>query len=111
MLCCGKKQQNHAYTLFDEVIESVDNVSDLGIVTTTSAMYSVQYHSIASKTAKETNGIRRNFRIRVKKLFWPAFQHHVPSIVNYCLPVWNPILISDIAITLSQSLSRHQYIN
>ena len=59
-------------------------------------MYSDQCHSIASKAAKTANAIRRIFRTRVRELLWPAFQYYVLPIINYCPPVWNPILISDI---------------
>ena len=59
-------------------------------------MYSDQCHSIASKAAKTTNAIRRIFRTRVRELLWPAFQYYILPIINYCYPVWSPILISDI---------------
>ena len=75
---------------------SVDNIADLGIVRTASALYSDLCYSKASKAAK--TAIRRIFRTRARELLWPAFQYYVLPIINYCSPVWSPILISDITI-------------
>ena len=77
-------------------IVSVDNVADLGMVRTASAMYSDQCHPMASKAAKTANAIRRILRTRARELLWPAFQYYVLPIINYCSPVWSLILISDI---------------
>ena len=55
---CGKEQLNHTYTLYDEVKVYINNIADIGIVRSTSTMYSGRYHSIASKAAKTANAIR-----------------------------------------------------
>ena len=47
---------------------SVDNVDDLGIVKTASAMNSDQCQSTASKAAKTANVIRRIFCTRAREL-------------------------------------------
>ena len=70
---------------------SVDNVADLGIVRTASAMYSDQCHSTASKATKTANAIHRIFRTRARKFSWPVFQYYVLPIINYCSPVLSPI--------------------
>ena len=110
VLHCGKKQPNRVYTLYDEVIVSVDNVADLGIVRTASAMYSDQCHSLASKAAKTVNAIRRIFRIPEQEnsyglLSSTTYQYLLP-IINYCSPVWSPILISDIT-TIERAQRRY----
>ena len=73
MLWYTGKNSQIIYTLSDEVIVSVDNVANLGIVGTASAMYSDQCHSKASKAAKTANAIRRMFRTRTRELLWPSF--------------------------------------
>ena len=72
VLLCGKKQTNHVYTLYDEVIVSVDNIADLGLVRTACAMYSDQCHSIASKAVKTANAIRRILHTRARVAYFPV---------------------------------------
>ena len=95
----GKKEPNHVYSQNDEVIMSVDNFADLGIVRTASAMYSDQCHSIASKATQIADAIRRIFRTTVREFLWLVFPYYVTTGYQLLFSVCSPILISDITIT------------
>ena len=98
VLHCDPRQSNNVYHIRDIVINSVDNLCDLGISRSSDGSFSDHCLAIANEASQVCGIIRHTFRSRHRNLLWPAFIYYVLPILSYCSLVWNQFLQRDIVL-------------
>jgi hypothetical protein len=96
VLHCGRQECLNIYRIRGTVIESVDTVTDLGVVRSSDGSYTAHYPNMIAKARRASGLIRRSFRLRTMQLMWPAFQAYVLPVLMYASSAWSPSLQKDI---------------
>jgi hypothetical protein len=86
-----------SYTVTGVSLPHSDHMRDLGITISSTLKFSEQSLRASAHTRKVTGMMLRAFKSRRQNVILPIYKSLIRPLLEYCTPVWNPGLKSDIA--------------
>jgi hypothetical protein len=96
VFCFGQAGVAPQYSIAGTLLGTESNVSDLGVLLSSTAKSSNHCLNISKKGLQMVAIIFRNFRCRNTKFLTDMFNIYVLPTVSYNSPAWNPYLLKDI---------------
>ena len=97
--CCilpiGKKNSLHKYSIKNKELKSVTEVKDLGVIVQNDLKNSKQCMFKCQSANKILGLIYRTITCRSKDIIVKLYKSLVRPIIEYCSPVWSPLLKKD----------------
>ena len=103
VLYCGSNNPHWDYYCNGQLLSSISQFKDLGVLRSSDVIYVAQPETVVRKTNKVAGAILRAFRTRNLSILWQAFKSYVLPVLIYASPCWHPGLQRD-----SKALERVQ---
>jgi len=87
----------YQYSVFnDSSLCQVHQLRDLGVVVSSNLSWSLNIREIANRARKKVAWVLSVFYTRSPEIMLNLYKSMVRSLLEYCLPLWSPVRISDI---------------
>ena len=93
----GSGNRRHDYNISDTLLEKVDGEKDLGVTISENLKASKHVDEAVLKASRVLGMINRNIANKSKSVILPLYTSLVRPHLEYCVQVWNPHLVKDIA--------------
>ena len=91
--CDSHINQNPGYTIGGQILGQSNETGDLGIIIDNKLNFNSHVSAVAHKAHVRASLILRKFVSRDIDILTKAFTTYVRPILEYCTPVWLPILL------------------
>jgi hypothetical protein len=95
VLHIGKTNHRYQYVMDNQVLESVKEERDLGVVISDDLKVSANCQDVYSKANRILGMINRSITYRSKDILVPLYKSLVRPLVEYCTPAWSPYYQKD----------------
>ena len=85
------------YTIEGKELTRKEKLSDLGVLIEGNLKFHGQVAKACKKATSQINTIRRSFKSRNPKFLETMYKTHVRPHLEYCVQLWNPVHVGDIA--------------
>ena len=96
VLHLGKNNDQHQYSLGNNVIKSSDTERDLGVLVSNTMKFSEQVNSAVCKANATLGMIKRNISCKNKNIITRLYKALVRPKLEYCVQAWCPYLRKEI---------------
>ena len=94
ILHIGSIKHPHSYNIDDNIIATVDSVTDLGVIVDADLRFKKHINSIVQKANQRSALIKRSFISRNPSNLVRAFKTYVRPLLEYSSTAWSPSYIT-----------------